>query len=489
MNTKQFYKLISNALGKVDHHLHCSQCKVNKTLYMCGGCFAVSFCGEECQKASWTQSHHEECMYIQGKTRGREGLEEDEEMMPNRDAKRVQYIDLGDIRFRNILEILRRYLNTEDIRNASAVNRSFHRALRRTMFQMQTYKIEPQMLQDEFFKSIAPNIQNVYISNNMQAADVAELSEMALGIKKMIFDDDFDQSVTGILPPALTHLTFGQHFNQDVTGAFPPTLTHLIFDDDFNQDIRGALVSSLKELTLGTSFNHSLQGALHEGLTHLIIGHDFNQDLRESLPSTLTHLTLGHSFNQDVRDTFPRGLEHLVFGTAFNQELHKSLLATSLTFLMFGLRFNQEVRGKLPNTLKHLAFGVRFNQDIVGALPRSLETLRLGYEFNQNVSGAFFETSLTGLFFGKHFNQDIRGTLPPTLRFLKLGQRFNQPLLNALPENLIQLQLGETRGSDYNNIVEGVLPQRLSFLYVSLNVDVDQWSKEAARVGAKMKFI
>lgn len=277
MNTEEFIKFISASLG-VDH-MHCSQCKVNKTLYMCGGCFAASFCGKECHKAAWVQSHHKECMYIQGKTRGRESdEEEDEDMQSNRDEKRgkvaedeEQLIDLSDSRLRDVLSLLIEFLSKKDIRSIAFTKSPFFDAFRDILFKTQTYKIETNILDDESFKAIAPYIRNVFIGQSMDVADVYRLSQMAPNIKQLTFNNQFDKNVRGALPPNLTHLTFGWEFNQDVRGVLPQSLTHLTFGYEFNQDARGALPNGLESLELNGVYIYEIRGLLPMGLKFLKI--------------------------------------------------------------------------------------------------------------------------------------------------------------------------------------------------------------------------
>jgi len=410
MNTKQFFNFISSSLGK--DASKCSHCKNKNISCICGGCMKVAFCGAACHKKAWNLNHKLDCMLIEQGLK-REHDENNTELKDNRANKRPkEYIYFTD-EFKDIFQVMQSWLSANDIRNMSVASKQLNIAMRKTFFQSQTYAISIDVLNNVFFKSIASEIQNVFIVD-LDRFDLIKLKEMAPNILQMTFDQFFNQDVIGALPQHLRHLTFGEEFDQDVNGALPQNLTHLTFGWDFNQVVK--------------------PGTLPQSLTHLTFSWGFNQVVEPgTLPQRLTHLTFGWHFNQVMEPgTLPQSLTHLTFGPGFNQVVELDTLPQSLTHLTFGEAFNQDVRDVLPQNLKHLTFGWKFNQNVRGALPQSLTHLTFDWDFNQNVRGALPQ-SLTHLTFGNEFNQDLSKVLPQRLEYLNMEGIYNHRITNLLP--------------------------------------------------------
>ena len=355
MNTEQFFNFISSSLGK--DASKCSHCKNQNSSYLCGGCMQVAFCGEACHKKAWNMEHKLECVFIQGREK-REREIEDAELKDPRDTKKSkEYIDLTDRRFRNPLQVLQTFLSASDVKNVSGVSKYLNEAMRKAMFQSQTYRISRDVLNDPFFKSIAPYIQNVFI-DRLNRADLITLKELAPNIRKITFGNGFNQNVSDVLPESLTHLTFGSNFDRDVRDALPQSLTHLTFGNHFDRDVSdGVLPQSLTHLTFGQNFNQDVNGGvLPQSLTHLAFGWYFCRSLRGALPQSLTHLILGFSFNGDVRHgVLPQGLTHLTFGWSFEQDL----------------------AGHLPKELEYFKITREYEHQIFNLLPMSVTTIKI----------------------------------------------------------------------------------------------------------------
>ena len=149
------------------------------------------------------------------------------------------------------------------------------------------------------------------------------MDELLLDLKnfnltKLVFPEEFDQPVDGLLPPSLKCITFGDRFNQSVD-ELPGSLTHLKFGKCFNKSV-DQLPGSLTDLIFGWNFNQSVD-QLPGSLTHLKFGGEFNRPVDGLLPPSLKRLTFGYRFNQPV-DKLPQGLEVLKFlGRYFSHSL------------------------------------------------------------------------------------------------------------------------------------------------------------------------
>ena len=90
-------------------------------------------------------------------------------------------------------------------------------------------------------------------------------------IHKIIFDDDFNQSIKDCIPNSVTHLSFGSCFNQPIKCCIPNSVTHLTFGKHFNKPIEGCIPNSVTHLTFGFYFNQPIEGYIPNSVSHLIL--------------------------------------------------------------------------------------------------------------------------------------------------------------------------------------------------------------------------
>jgi hypothetical protein len=321
-----------------------------------------------------------------------------------------------------------------------------------------------------------------------------------IGLRKLIFLDDFNQNIDYLLSTLvnLEELTFGENFINLVNlDMFPISLIKLTFGHRFNQNIGNSLsrLVKLQELTFGKYFNNGTEdiilGMFPISLIKLTFGSRLHirtrsmKIIEDSLSRlvNLKELTLGNEFNQNMV-TFPISLTELTFGFHFNQNIEDSISnLVNLIKLTFGGRFNQNIErlSRLVN-LKELTFGNEFNQNIENSLSTlvNLKELTVGDNFNQNIG----TINLKELIVGRDFNKNMVGTLPISLIKLTFRDNFtnkyipithgpiqynqkqyNQKLENSLSTlvNLQELNFGYSFNENINMCVFPISLIKLTF--------------------------
>ena len=207
--------------------------------------------------------------------------------METRSKQRKHISDCVD-KFGDVWEYVCLFLSLKDIKNLKLCSKTIQKRLRILFSKRFRVNITKDVLNDPRFREVVNYVSAVKIVSLDVLEKFLSLKERGL-VYDIMFQHIFNQSVDGILPPTLTHLTFGMNFNQRVE-RLPPTLTYLRLGTDFNQIIN----------------------AFPPTLTHLRFGSGFNQIIN-AFPPTLTHLTFGSDFNQII-NAFPPTLTHLAFG-------------------------------------------------------------------------------------------------------------------------------------------------------------------------------
>ena len=160
----------------------------------------------------------------------------------------------------------------------------------------------------------------------------------------------------------------------------------------------------------------------------------------------------------------PRGLRLLQFNLSFNQPLEVGSILSSLTYLVLGNDFNQPLlSGVLPASLLHLTLGYCYSQPLgPGSLPASLE--RLVLRSTLPLSAVVLPPSLRALHLADLSEPLPPHALPSQLLYFSLYHSRHPLVADALPLNLIDLQLG---GYAYAHpLPPGVLPSSLRDLSV-----------------------
>jgi len=241
------------------------------------------------------------------------------------------------------------------------------------------------------------------------------------------------------LPSTIRAVTLGDRFNQSIKGIIPPNVTHLTFGYDFDVAIdKDDIPSSVTDLVLGYKYNHDIRGIIPASVKYLAFGALFNRRiLSGDIPSSVETLTLGGCSN----NVLPHGIKQLVFGGLINQPISEPL-PTTITHLTFGEEFNVALNGCIPPFVTHLTFGCRFNKSIHDKLPATVTHLFFGYCFNQPLNMSIPQ-SVTHLNFGDKFNQSIVDEIPSSVIFIHFGKYFNHSI-NQLPQSVTRIQLYES---------------------------------------------
>ncbi len=265
--------------------------------------------------------------------------------------------------------------------------------------------------------------------------------------KKVVFNDDFNDSLLFDKSNGLMHIVLGAQFNKTIK-QLPKTsqILEFPFSSQYDQPLlKNVLPESLKYLKFGSSFNQLInesESVLPQGLVSLIFGYNFNQIIDLRAFDELRDLVFGFNFNKPLCK-LPKKVRTLIFNGMFNQLIEKNILSEKLTKLIFSTKFNQPLDiGVLPDTITYLHFGCEYNQPFSqGVLPQELLELKLGHHFNQRLDKFILPNKLLKLQLGYTFNQKlISGSLPEKLECLLMNDSYDNifdPM--TLPSNLVEL--------------------------------------------------
>lgn len=146
------------------------------------------------------------------------------------------------------------------------------------------------------------------------------------------------------------------------------------------------------------------------------------------------------------------------------------ILPNNLEILNLAYDYNHSI-DNLPNNLKILTIGRHFGQasptspePTINKLPKYLEELIFSYDslYNKHINKQIFDNlnNLTHLTLGGNYNQSIDGILPQTLKYLKLSEKFNQSI-NNLPNNLEILEIN----NNYNQPIDNLPSSLVKLIY------------------------
>jgi hypothetical protein len=221
-------------------------------------------------------------------------------------------------------------------------------------------------------------------------------------LKTIIFGWEYDKKIEkDVLPQGLKKIDFGVSFNQPIDiGVIPESVDNLIFSSRFNQSLMGGILpKKLKKLYLGGSFNQSIsKGLFGDSITELTLYVNNNQILEKGiLPDSITNLTI-HNFNNNTipLDAYPSKLTYLhvfIKLVYINEELKINLFPNTVTHLHIDGAIKQTIKiGHIPHSVIDLSFNVTYHcmsfdsQIEDNALPEGLINLNLGRSFFKDIN-------------------------------------------------------------------------------------------------------
>lgn len=160
-------------------------------------------------------------------------------------------------------------------------------------------------------------------------------------LRRLTFNNMFNEYISKKLPSSITHLTFGYWFNRPIY-ELPISIKYLKFGSKFNQPIF-QLPKSVKHIQFGYEFNQSLKN-LPVSITHLTVGWLFDKFM--DIPSSISHLTVDdHNINYRI----PNTITHLKCCSTENIYIRVPSSVTHLTIDNYG-----KIIGEIPDTVTHL---------------------------------------------------------------------------------------------------------------------------------------
>lgn len=153
---------------------------------------------------------------------------------------------------------------------------------------------------------------------NLKIKTISELKFLSSNVKKITFDDSFDEDIRGLIPSTITHLTFGFKFNQYINRS-----KILIYTTDgFENVIRDAIPSSVTHLIFGERFNQEIINSIPSSVTHLTLGINYYKFISSNtIPPSVTHLTLKNTSKKAI-NFIPNTVKELIIGDKIRKRTH-----------------------------------------------------------------------------------------------------------------------------------------------------------------------
>lgn len=183
--------------------------------------------------------------------------------------------------------------------------------------------------------SLYNNYSNIHVTSGIYLNNYPDFS-FPKNMRKIAFNDGFNQSIKGILSFGVTHITFGFMFRERIHGCIPSSVTHLSF---------------------GRYFRGHLYKTIPTSVTHLVLGHYFDTSLEYCIPN-VTHLTLDCSYRKNIIDNIP-SVTHLTFReklyskgyTISFAKMNTPKHVTNVELPDFGISMVRDKRGNLKKVV------------------------------------------------------------------------------------------------------------------------------------------
>ena len=148
------------------------------------------------------------------------------------DAKDINTNTLFGCGFLPLVPVLFSFLSNEEIVRVSTCRKNFPTSLEQCIARYSIWSARSVFRDDGMLLQRAMQ----YRTTLRGLSGVTKHKRLHLhqleGLRELYFNNSFNQPLTeGMLPGALTHLTFGDAFDQPLEGVLPGTLTHLTFAD------------------------------------------------------------------------------------------------------------------------------------------------------------------------------------------------------------------------------------------------------------------
>ncbi len=241
--------------------------------------------------------------------------------------------------------------------------------------------------------------------------------------KKIIFGEDFNDSLDGYDLSKVKEIIFGNRFNQSISNLDMVSLKKIKFGEEFNQPIDNLPNGLIKlEFDSASNFNYPIEN-LPVSLRSLSLSGAFNKPI-EYLPANLANLELGYKFNQPI-DNLPIGLKKLSWNnnfSKFNKPIN--LLPQSLVTIIFNNSFNQPI-DNLPSSIKTMVLPSNYSTKIK-KLPESIKTIVLRGEHKEQNKGVYntpelIESLVQGINNPEESDTESEDDKVGTIKYVDLG--------------------------------------------------------------------
>lgn len=186
------------------------------------------------------------------------------------------------------------------------------------------------------------------------------------------------KSIKDVIPSNTTCIIFDDDFDEDITGFIPEGIKHVIFGFSFNQSINDMLPCGLIELTLGHNFKQSIDD-IPNSITKLVFNSEFIPEIHGKIPNNINCLGIGGYFGKIHKKDIPNNIKHLIIGTDYHSKMCEviedsidMIITENMTHVTLGWNFDGEIFN-IPDGITHLILYQKFNSEIIKCLPLSVK--------------------------------------------------------------------------------------------------------------------
>ncbi|AEQ60474.1 hypothetical protein [Acanthamoeba polyphaga mimivirus] len=186
------------------------------------------------------------------------------------------------------------------------------------------------------------------------------------------------KSIKDVIPPKTTCIIFDDDFNEDITGLIPEKIKYVVFGFSFNKSIRNMLPCGLIELRLGHNFRQLIDD-IPNTITKLIFDSEFIPEVHGKIPNNINCLGIRGYFGKIHKKDIPNNIKHLMIGTDYHSNMCEviedpidMIITENITHITLGWNFDGMVFN-IPNGVTHLFLHQKFNPTIIKYLPSSIK--------------------------------------------------------------------------------------------------------------------
>ncbi|BCS83513.1 putative FNIP repeat-containing protein [Cotonvirus japonicus] len=300
------------------------------------------------------------------------------------------------------------------------------------------------------------SVSNLIITDILSNYDIMCIIDFLDDIDKI----NFLKSNTSLYS-LIDNVVFTRIYNYDLINRVNKKFRYVKYEiSDYN--INQKIPDIVTHIDVNTS--NIITNKFLNNIIHIHFKQEFYQNTKNLLPDNLRELIIdNYNYYQNTDVFFPKSLSYLKI-INYHVPLKINTLLCNITVLDLG-HYYGNITGLIPPSVKTLKINCK---NFTGYFPATIETLILGDTFNSKIKARLPE-NLLNLKLGNQFNKSINH-LPECLQTLKIGTNFNKSI-KYLPHKLEKLIFG--KDSKFMYSVRGILPRTLKILKFGAHFNQD----------------